>query len=141
MLDGDLPETDDADMERAGRVLNQATQTFRQDVRAPLDDRDEDMGVEQQPHSSGGSGCSRKSSGSGASKSSAMKKVSPDGYLRLNSAIASRRRPTRGRCGTRSSTGRPLRVTITVSPPSTRRASWVSRFLASRIETMVMQEL
>jgi hypothetical protein len=37
--------------------------------------------------------------------------------------------------GTKSSTGRPLRVTTMVSPASTSRASLVSRFLASLIVT------
>src|SRR5580658_132253 len=79
--------------------------------------RQEDIGVEQKPHASGGNERRRKSSGSGASKSSAMKAtiVSIPCFC-LNSSIASRRRPLRGRCGASSNAGEPLRVTTIVSP-------------------------
>jgi hypothetical protein len=54
----------------------------------------------------------------------------------LNVSIASRRRPLPPRCGTRSKTGLPLRVTTMVSPLSTWRASSVRRFFASRMDTV-----
>jgi len=69
------------------------------------------MGVEKKLHASGGAGRRKKSSGSGSSKSSAMKAtIVSIPRFRLNSSIASRRK-TLGRAGRRRlEKGEPLRA-------------------------------
>ena len=58
--------------------------------------------------------------------------------LALEFAHSFQVKPALARCGTRSKTGFPLRVTTTVSPFSTSRASAVRRFFASLMDTVVM---